>query len=544
MKKPLPILEKPVPFLFILVFACLIWGGQYILRDLWEPDEARYTYVAWEMNEAGSWMIPMRNGEIYAHKPPLMFWLIKAGTIFTGGEFNGISGRLPSLLGVILSLWMSSRICLMWFDAAAAWRTVFILSVSVLFWLEAGMGQIDMLLLGLELAALYLLLKNDETPDIWMPVAAFCFMGLAVLAKGPVGLIVPSGIYFAVNIVSGLKKDALKPYWLWGIPLALAWPLAWLAGAKISGAPDSYFNELIFMQNIGRYSGEMEAHVQPFYYYIKKMIVHFMPWTFFIPAGIAVLMKNETKVKRLKMIAGWIVFVFVFFSLSKGKREMYILSVYPALSMMVAAAWPSITGLSPRWIKWSSFPLIGIMVICAVALLLAPFYPKLPVSGLVFLPTGIILAAGAFVLVLNFRKYGLNQGWLTGIVTTFILAELTVSMIVFPAFNPLKTPGALAKDARAILAPSQRLLLYKMNGEILALYSHRKGKQIRSADELEKEMRAGGKGIAAFSDDDWEKIKDRFESLGSVYKFKMGSKDICYLIYDMGGLQKTFSQLQ
>jgi hypothetical protein len=117
-------------------------------------------------------------------------------------------------------------------------------------------------------------------------------------------------------------------------------------------------------------------------------------------------------------------------------------------------------------------------------------------------------------------------------VVTFILVELTVSMIIFPAFNPIKTPQALARDAQAVLAPDQRLLLYDMNGEIMALYSHRKGKQIRTPDELEKEMRASGKGIVVFNKKDWERLKDRFESAGTLHEFKMGHKDLCYLIHE------------
>ncbi|MDA3833386.1 MAG: glycosyltransferase family 39 protein, partial [Spirochaetales bacterium] len=154
--------NKPVPFLFILVFAGILWGGQYMMRDLWEPDEARYTYVAREMDQSGSWLVPMRNGETYAHKPPLMFWLIKAGTVFTDGEYNGVSGRFPTFMGILLSLWMISRLALMWFDPQTAWRTVFILSTSILFWLKAGMGQIDMLLLGLEMSALYFLFTHEK----------------------------------------------------------------------------------------------------------------------------------------------------------------------------------------------------------------------------------------------------------------------------------------------------------------------------------------------------------------------------------------------
>ncbi len=525
--------SRPVPFLFIFIFSCLIWGGQYVRRDLWEPDEARFTYVAWEMDQTNSWMVPVRNGEIYAHKPPLMFWLIKAGTILTDGEFNGVSGRLPSLLGAILSLWALSRICLMWFDAAAAWRSIFVLSVSVLFWWKAGTGQIDMLLLGLEMTALFLLFSYDKSPASWRLKLAFCFMGLAILAKGPVGVIVPIGIFITAKMLSGRKKELLKFYWIWGIPLALLFPAAWLLAAKASGAPGSYFREILFTQNVGRYSGEMEAHVQPFYYYIQYLIAHFMPWTLFVPASIAVLIKDEKSLNRLKMIGGWVIFVVVFFSLSKSKRDLYILSVYPALSMMVAAAWPMLPMLSKHWILWTVSPLMGILCVFAMALLSAPWMHFIPVSGWVFVPAGLILAAGAVFLVMHFRKYGLARGWLHGFVATLILVELTVSMIIFPAFNSIKTPQALAKDAQAVLKPDQRLLLYDMNGEIMALYSRRKGKQIRTPDELEKEMRATGKGIVVVMKHDWEPIKERFQSFGILREFKMGSKNVCYLIYDM-----------
>ncbi|MCU0600784.1 MAG: glycosyltransferase family 39 protein [Desulfobacterales bacterium] len=505
-----------------------------MMRDLWEPDEPRFTYVAWEMDQSDSWFVPMRNGEIYAHKPPLMFWLIKAGTFLTGGDFNGLSGRLPSLLGAILSLWAVSRMCLMWFDAAAAWRAVFVLSVSFLFWWKAGTGQIDMLLLGLEMTALYLLFSHDKHPVSWRWKLAFCFMGLAILAKGPVGLIVPAGIFITAKIFSGRKKELKKFYWLWGIPLALAFPAAWLMAAKASGAPPSYFEEILFKQNIGRVSGEMEAHVQPFYYYVKYLLAHFMPWTLFVPASIAVLMKDEKNLDRLKMIGGWVLFVVMFFSMSKGKRDLYILSVYPALSMMVAAAWPLFVNLSNKWITWTVYPLIGILIVCAIALLISPLIHLIPVSGWVFVPAGLILAAGSVYLLFNFRNNSLGRGWFGGFVATIILVELTVSMIVFPAFNPLKTPQALAKDAQELLAPDQRLLLYDMNGEIMALNSHRKGKHIRTPEELEKEMRASGKGIAVFSKHDWDQLKNRFQSAGILHEFKMGSKDLCYLIYDGG----------
>ena len=87
---------------------------------------------------------------------------------------------------------------------------MFILSTSFLFWHKAGTGQIDMLLLGLEMCALYFLFKNDISPDLKYTLGGFSFMGLGILAKGPVGFIVPCGIYLCGNLLSGQGKTILK----------------------------------------------------------------------------------------------------------------------------------------------------------------------------------------------------------------------------------------------------------------------------------------------------------------------------------------------
>ena len=142
-----------VPLGVIALLALVLWGGQYVRRDLWEPDEARYAYVAREMRETGCWFVPHRNGEIYGHKPPLMFWMINASSVLTGGHITSVSTRLPSLAGAILALWAATALAAAWFGTRAAWRTLFVLMTSYLFWQQGSMGQIDALLCGLQMAA-------------------------------------------------------------------------------------------------------------------------------------------------------------------------------------------------------------------------------------------------------------------------------------------------------------------------------------------------------------------------------------------------------
>src|SRR5262245_21669494 len=45
-------------------------------RNIWIPLEARYALVAREMMETGYWILPHLGGEVYADKPPMLFWCI------------------------------------------------------------------------------------------------------------------------------------------------------------------------------------------------------------------------------------------------------------------------------------------------------------------------------------------------------------------------------------------------------------------------------------------------------------------------------------
>ena len=90
-----------LPAIASLLFVLAYWGPQYARRGHWEPDEARFVYVAREMAATHSFLVPRRNGEIYAHKPPLMMWLVQAGESIFGEPFGS---RLPTIVGAFLSV--------------------------------------------------------------------------------------------------------------------------------------------------------------------------------------------------------------------------------------------------------------------------------------------------------------------------------------------------------------------------------------------------------------------------------------------------------
>src|SRR5690606_19107016 len=82
------VVERHGTAIAVAVFLGVAVAG-VLARPLLPVDETRYLAVAWEMRTGGHWLVPRLNGEIYADKPPLLFWLINLVWSVTGvAEFS------------------------------------------------------------------------------------------------------------------------------------------------------------------------------------------------------------------------------------------------------------------------------------------------------------------------------------------------------------------------------------------------------------------------------------------------------------------------
>ena len=372
-------MQRPRLWLLALL-AVFLWGGEMLRRDLWAPDEARYAYVAGEMRAGGHWLVPHRSGEFYAHKPPLLFWLINAASFLTGLPIGRVTARLPGFLAGLATLWMTARLAERWRGPPAAWPAVLVLCTNYLVWHEIGFGRIDGLLLGLTTAALYLLVRNDDAPGLWRPAAAYACMGLGILAKGPVGFFIPAGAYATLRWAGGEGRSLKKSHWLWGPLITLAFPAAWLGLAWWRGAPEGYFHELLYQQNIERVAGEL-GHEKPWYYFLTTVPADMLPWTFLLPAAFLVLRRDPDAAAFRRRLLGWALFVIVFFTLSHSKRNIYVLGAFPALAILIGGAWESMARAPGRWVRVGVYAFLGLFLFAGIGCLAAGLYPRVADSG-------------------------------------------------------------------------------------------------------------------------------------------------------------------
>ena len=519
----------------LFLLAALLWGGEYLRRDLWQPDEVRYAYVAREMAQGAHWFVPFRSGEYYAHKPPLLFWLINLASWVTALPIGRLTVRLPGFFAGILALWATARLAERWAGAKAAWPSVLTLCTTYLFWHEIGFARMDGPLLGWTLGALALLFLNDDAPTLWRPALAWLCMGLGILTKGPVGLLIPAGAYAAARLAAGEGRLLKKSHWLWGPLIALSLPALWLGLAWGTGAPEGYFRELLFSQNLERAAGEL-GHRQPFYYFLTTAPADLLPWTLCLPAAVLVFLRDPARRPLLRRLGGWIGFIFLFFTLMTSKRNIYILGLFPAVAILVGSAWSDLDAANFRWARFARGAFLALFFVAAIGLVAGSFYPELPIPGWTLWPTGLAAALGGLALWRESRWTHPPPSFFLLAALVLLATQWTVGLFIYPAVNPLKTPVEFARAAHERLPQDRPLLIYKINGEILAYYADRRGEVLRTPEALWTAMEREQKGFAVFqksSFDAWPADAPRLP--GVAREFRSGSGRYVWLEFDLAG---------
>ncbi len=413
---------------------------------------------------------------------------------------------------------------------------VLTLCTTYLFWHEIGFSRMDGPLLGWTMGAMALLFLNDDTPTLWRPALAWLCMGLGILTKGPVGLLIPAGAYATARFAAGEGRRLKKSHWIWGPLIALSLPALWLGLAWGQGAPEGYFRELLFSQNLERAAGEL-GHRRPFYYFLTTLPADLLPWTLALPAAVLILFRDTNRRLLLRRLGGWIGFIFVLFSLSASKRNIYVLGVFPAVAILIGTTWPGLDIAKFRWARFARGAFVALLSVAGPAFLIAGFIPKLPIPGWTCWPAGLVATLGAVALWREIRRPGNPPRFFLVAALSMLAVQGAVGLFLYPTLNPLKTPVELAAAVQERLPADKPLLIYRVNGEIQALYSNRRGEVLNSPEELIAAMERDGNGFVVFEKRDFDAWPaDAPALLGSTREFRMGSKRLLWLEFGVGAL--------
>jgi 4-amino-4-deoxy-L-arabinose transferase-like glycosyltransferase len=330
---------------WLLALALIVIGAGLGWRDPWPADEPRFALIARDMVATGNWLIPMVGGDLYPDKPPLYFWLIAACYVVTGSL--RVAFLLPSLLAAIGTLLLvydlGRRVWNRTVGCAAALALLFTLQF---FW-QGRQAQIDGVLCFWTTLSLYGLSRHLFQGPAWgWYVVGWAAAGFGVITKGvgflPLLVLLP---YALLRDPRWHPRPALQPARRWWLgPIAfIAAVGVWLAPMLIASLGDpalaAYRDEILFQQTVERYAGAWH-HREPFWYFLINVIpglwlplTALLPWS--VPRWHAAIADRDL---RIAALLAWVGLVVLFFSVSAGKRGVYVLPALPAFALATGAA--------------------------------------------------------------------------------------------------------------------------------------------------------------------------------------------------------------
>jgi|GEM_PF-2389672 len=541
----------------VLCLALISYGFFFVKmgeKSIWNKDiEGLRAEVVREMVASGDWLIPHLNGEILITKPPLYYWLASFCSLLLG-EVTEYSTRLPSAIGGFLGLLWTFLIGFYLFNRRIAWMAALILASSPLYIIMARAITIDMTLTWLTTATLGCLVWSGamdrstagrtKKMERGYLLAAFIFLGLAVMTKGPIGLMVPMFPIFGylllysprnplqkAKIEKSMAENGqrtarrLRTLIFQGIGLFLLLTLPWaiLIYFRVPHVRDVLYRETLFRYELPNYQ-----NAKPFYFYLIALLGTFAPWSLFLPGGLmAAIEKYKKKIlpPELVFLGLWFWPSFFIFSITSTKRDYYLLPLYPALALFTAWAWDTYMTEPPsHWLqKLFSFSILGIIGTLFLSAIGVPvfvhrFFPDLlrAVPGVSF----ICLVLGSFIFLLFFKPGFLKTRFLqeTGLLSHrlhlvfggIILAVAVVLGVALTLVLPKLDSYRTRKDffqRTASLVGSHPLINYRYNGYDLPFYVKRTVPFVEEPSQLHKLLQARSPVYVIMEDTSLDSIK-------------------------------------
>ncbi len=498
-----------------LVIGVAVWL-QLGATGLLDETEPLFAEAARQMQVTGDWITPYFNEATRFDKPPLIYWLMAICYQVMG--VNTWAVRVPSALAAtlltLLGFWTLRQFGLPRPEAAetteiseisaiprrrSAWigSALMILNLQTMAWGRIGVS--DMLLSSCMSGALLAFfwgyaLPNRDQAGRWY-WAFYGLSGLAVLAKGPVGALLPGLIILAfllyTNHLSLLREMKL----LGGSLLFLLITLPWYVLVILANGED-YIESFFGYHNLERFTRVVNSHWAPLWFYLAVVPLAFLPWSAYLPVAMARLRfwrmrdwRAQPRSTHLGIFAlVWFGVIFGFFTVAATKLPSYMLPLLPAAAILVGLFWSDQyqhrQEPANRWVRISHWANIGLSLLLAIAVWLSPNWmgnePEMPQLAEQVQQSGaavgggviwLLVAAGELLLLLRRQSRWIWSvhlaGWLL-----FVLVTLLPVMTLIDAQRQLPL-RELAQVIVQVQQPEEPVLMVGYRKPSLVFYTQR-----------------------------------------------------------------------
>jgi 4-amino-4-deoxy-L-arabinose transferase-like glycosyltransferase len=326
----------------VLVIVAVAWAVLQLfaldLTPFHTKGEPREAVVVQDLVRNGNWILPRRNNVQLPRKPPLFYWLAGAAA-HARGAVDEASVRLPSaVLSGLAALLLAGVATVLYGGTAGVLAGLSLLTSFE--WLRAATAaRVDMTLsFGLALVFVGLLMFRRSGRGVWL-VVFYAGAVWATLSKGIPGLVIPALQVVLLCLVDRSLAFARRVRPLTGLLAVVLVAGAWYAAAVAEGGRD--FVRIVVSENVVRAVGERDftlGHRHSVGYLFGALAAGLLPWTVLLPGvGAAVWRVRRTLERsdpRLFALV-WIVAVFAPYAIATSKRGVYLLPLYPAVSLLI-----------------------------------------------------------------------------------------------------------------------------------------------------------------------------------------------------------------
>lgn len=345
--------SRAVHYALLLGAALLLffWGlGE---ASLWDVDEGRNATAALEMMHSGDYIVPKYNGELRDHKPALLYWIqVAAYSIFGTNEFGA---RFPSALAAILTLIVCYELARAMFSPASGLLSAMVVATSPMIIGGARFANPDSLLTAFSTLVMLVYWRGYRQPTRPWYFLMGAASGLAMMAKGPVGVILPGGVAFIHSCLEGRWRLWFDRRILWNIVgftlVGLTWYI-WVAALTHADFLRGFF----LTHNVDRFFSTMEEHGGTPLFYVLVLFIGMIPWSVYF--GPALWYGFWSAIRRpwpkhaerwdaafdrtapagasaYRLLMTWAVVYFVFYSIAATKLPNYMLPAAAPLGILI-----------------------------------------------------------------------------------------------------------------------------------------------------------------------------------------------------------------
>jgi 4-amino-4-deoxy-L-arabinose transferase-like glycosyltransferase len=443
---------------------------------LWDVDEGRNADCALEMMRADNWIVPTFNGQLRVDKPALLYWLqIFAYSLFGVNEF---AARFPSACAALLTVLVTYELARSMFTRTTGLFAGLVIVASPMLVGVARFASPDALLNCFSVLTLAVFWVGLAERRWWWFLLLGAFSGLAVLAKGPVGLILPTAVNFCFLLWEGRVGIFWDRRWVLACVAFTLTAVPWYVwvGLETHG---EFLSGFFWTHNVERGLTTMEYHDGFPGFYLVVLLGALVPWSifFFVAAWFGFWSaircpwtifqswwaqasevgsaeaddRASDRPAAYRILLCWIAVYVFFFSVAATKLPNYVVPALAPCAILIARVmqrWRTGSIQMPAWFPAGAviaLASLGVAISLTFALTGGGQFAGLEIWALLGLIPIVAAAAGAWLM-----RQRQVSGFILAVAVTAVLLLAPLAAFASALFNRYKAPRSLVEQAAAL----------------------------------------------------------------------------------------------